>query len=126
MVATARAEAGAIRVESLSAHCDIGRIVNRDIARQQIEGGLLFGLAYAVGGTTRWNAGLPLAGRLAGLGLPLLVDCPKIEVAFALSDAEPFDPGELGMVAVAPAIGNALFSASGTRFRRLPLLSEGL
>lgn len=124
VVATARAEAGAIRVESLSAHCDIGRIINRDIARQQIEGGLLFGLAYAVGGTTRWNAGLPLAGRLGTLGLPLLVDCPKIDVAFAVSDAEPFDPGELGMVAVAPAIGNALYSASGTRFRRLPLLSE--
>ena len=124
VVATARAEGGAIRVESLSAFCDIGRIINRDIARQQIEGGLLFGLAYAVGGTTRWNAGLPLAGRLGALGLPLLVDCPKIEVAFATSDAEPFDPGELGMVAVAPAIGNALFSASGTRFRRLPLVSE--
>ena len=126
VVATARAAAGAIRVESLSAYCDIGRIINRDIARQQIEGGLLFGLAYAVGGSTRWNAGLPLAGRLAGLGLPVLADCPKIEVAFAPSDAEPFDPGELGMVAVAPAIGNALFSASGMRFRRLPLLSEGL
>jgi isoquinoline 1-oxidoreductase beta subunit len=126
VVATARAETGAIRVESLSAFCDIGRIVNRDIARQQIEGGLVFGMSHALGGSTRWNAGLPLTGRLAGLGLPLLVDCPKIDVAFAASDAEPFDPGELGMVAVAPAIGNALFSASGLRFRRLPLLSEGL
>ena len=126
VIATARADAGAIRVESLSAFCDIGRIVNRDIARQQIEGGLMFGLAHALGGSTRWNAGLPLAGRLAGLGLPLLADCPKVEVAFAASDAEPFDPGELGLVAVAPAIGNALFSASGIRFRRLPFLSEGL
>jgi isoquinoline 1-oxidoreductase beta subunit len=125
VVASARTEAGAIRVERLAAFCDIGRIVNRDIARQQIEGGLLFGLAYALGGSTRWTAGLPQAGRLAALGLPLLADCPKIEVAFAASDAEPFDPGELGMVAVAPAIGNALFSASGIRFRRLPLLSEG-
>ncbi len=126
VVATARAEAGALRVASLAAFCDIGRIVNRDIARQQIEGGLLFGLAYAVGGSTRWNAGLPLAGRLAGLDLPLLADCPKVDVAFATSDAEPFDPGDLGMVAVAPAVANALFSASGIRYRRLPLLSEGL
>jgi isoquinoline 1-oxidoreductase beta subunit len=125
VVAAAHAEANAIRVESLAAYCDIGRIINRDIARQQIEGGLLFGLAYALGGTTRWSAGLPLAGRLGALGLPLLADCPKIDVAFAASDAEPFDPGELGMVAVAPAIGNAVFSASGVRLRRLPLLSEG-
>jgi isoquinoline 1-oxidoreductase beta subunit len=125
VVASARIEAGAIRVERLAAFCDIGRIINRDIARQQIEGGLLFGMAHALGGSTRWTAGLPAAGRLAALGLPLLADCPKIEVAFAASDAEPFDPGELGMVAVAPAIGNALFSASGIRLRRLPLLSEG-
>ena len=123
VIATARAESGAIRVESLSAFCDIGRIVNRDIARQQIEGGLMFGLAHALGGSTRWNAGLPQAGRLAALNLPLPADCPKVEVAFATSEAEPFDPGELGMAAVAPAIANALFSASGTRFRRLPLLS---
>ncbi len=126
MVASARVAGGAIRVDSIAAYCDIGRVINRDIARQQIEGGLLFGMAHALGGTTRWAAGLPTAGRLADLRLPLLADCPKVEVAFATSDAEPFDPGELGMVAIAPAIGNALFSASGTRFRRLPFLSEGL
>ncbi|WP_420381436.1 molybdopterin cofactor-binding domain-containing protein [Novosphingobium sp.] len=123
VIATARLDAGAIRIESLAAFCDIGRIVNRDIARQQIEGGLLFGTALALGGSTRWSAGLPAMGRIGGMGLPLLADCPKVTLAFAASDAEPFDPGELGMVVAAPAIANALFSASGTRFRRLPLLS---
>ena len=42
------------------------------------------------------------------------------------SDAEPFDPGEIGVPAVAPAVANALFSATGLRLRRLPLLSGGL
>ncbi len=126
VVAAARIDAGVIRVESLAAFCDIGRVINRDIARQQIEGGLMFGLAHALGGTARWNAGLPQAARLGDLRPPLLADCPKIDIAFGASDAEPFDPGELGMVAVAPAIGNALFSATGTRFRRLPLLSTPL
>ncbi|EGD60041.1 twin-arginine translocation pathway signal [Novosphingobium nitrogenifigens DSM 19370] len=125
VVATARADAGTIRVESLSAFCDIGRVINHDIARQQIEGGLMFGLAHALGGSTTWSAGRPLAGRLAGLGLPLLADCPKVDVAFAQSEAEPFDPGDLGMVAAAPAIANALFSATGVRFRHLPLTSPG-
>ena len=124
VIAGARLDAGTIRIESLCAYCDIGRIVNRDIARQQIEGGLMFGLALALGGATRWTSGLPAASRIGALGLPLLADCPKVSLAFAASDAEPFDPGELGMVAVAPAIANALFSASGTRFRRLPLLSR--
>jgi isoquinoline 1-oxidoreductase beta subunit len=126
VVATARQENGAVRVDRLSAFADIGRVVNVDVARQQIEGGMVFGLAQAIGGATAWARGLPQAGRLAQLGLPLLADCPKMDVAFADSNAEPFDPGELGMVAVAPAIANALFSATGLRFRRLPLLSEGV
>lgn len=126
VVATARADAGVVRVERISAYVDIGRIVNMGIARQQIEGGLMFGLAHAVGGSTSYANGRPVAGRLAQLGLPLLADCPKVDIAFADSKAEPFDPGELGMVAVAPAVANALFSATGARFRRLPLISEGL
>lgn len=126
VVATARSEAGVVRVDRLSAWVDIGRIVNMDIARQQIEGGLMFGLAHAVGGASGYAQGRPLAGRLAQLGLPLLADCPKVDIAFADSNEDPFDPGELGMVAVAPAIANALFSATGVRFRRLPLISEGL
>ncbi|WP_231466364.1 molybdopterin cofactor-binding domain-containing protein [Novosphingobium sp. CECT 9465] len=126
VVATARAEAGVVRVERLSAYADIGRIINMDIARQQIEGGLMFGLAHAVGGASGYARGRPLAGHLSQLGLPLLADCPKVDIAFADSKAEPFDPGELGMVAVAPAVANALFSATGARFRRLPLISEGL
>lgn len=126
VVATARQEAGVVRVERLSAFVDIGRIINMDIARQQIEGGLMFGLAHAVGGSSGYAKGRPVAGRLSQLGLPLLADCPKVDIAFADSNAEPFDPGELGMVAVAPAVANALFSATGARFRRLPLISEGL
>ena len=39
---------------------------------------------------------------------------------------EPADPGEIGVAVAAPAIANALHSATGLRFRRLPLLSEGL
>lgn len=126
VVATARQVDGALRVERLSAFADIGRIVNIDIARQQIEGGLVWGLAQAIGGTTSYDRGRPVSGRLAQLGLPLLADCPKVDVAFADSSEDPFDPGEIGSVAVAPAIANALFSATGLRFRRLPLLSEGL
>lgn len=126
VVATARQEDGAIRVDQLSAWVDIGRIINVDVARSQVEGGMLFALAQAIGGSTGYAAGLPTAGRLSQLGLPLLADCPKVDIAFAESDEHPFDPGELATAAVAPAIANALFSATGLRFRRLPLLSEGL
>jgi len=67
---------------------------------------------------------LPYQGRLAGLGLPVLANTPEIAVGFIESDRPALDPGEIGVVAVAPAIANALHSATGARFRRLPLLSE--
>ena len=124
VIATARRDERGVRVDKLAAVADIGRIVNLDIARQQIEGGLIFGLGLAMGAAGGYAQGVPVTARLAALGLPYLGDTPEIAVDFIDSDAPPFDPGELGTVAVAPAVANALFSATGVRFRRLPLLSE--
>ena len=124
VIATARRDERGVRVDKIAAVADIGRIVNLDIARQQIEGGLIFGLGLAMGASVGYAQGVPVATRLAALGLPYLGDTPEIRVDFIDSEAPPFDPGELGVVAVAPAIANALFSATGVRFRRLPLLSE--
>ena len=124
VIATARRDERGVRVDKLAAVADIGRIVNLDIARQQIEGGLIFGLGLAMGAAGAYEAGVPVTARLAALGLPYLGDTPEIRVDFIDNDAPPFDPGELGAVVVAPAVANALFSATGVRFRRLPLLSE--
>jgi len=126
LVATAVAGEGGVRVERLSAAVDIGRVINRDIALQQIEGGLLYGVGLALGSGVEYDRGLPVQGRLAQLDLPTLADSPAIEVELIESDAEPFDPGEIAVAPVAPAIANALFSATGLRLRRLPLLSGGL
>ena len=121
LVASARRDEHGIKVDKLTAVADIGRIVNVDIARQQIEGGLVFGMGLASGSSTAYADGLPLTGRIGLLGLPALADCPEIEVEFIDSEAEPFDPGELGAVIAPPAIANALFSAGGTRLHSLPL-----
>lgn len=124
LVASARRDETGIRVDRLTAVLDIGRIVNMDIARQQVEGGLLFGLALARGASTTYAAGLPQSGRLAALALPRLADCPEIEIDFIEGDAPPFDPGELGVAVAAPAIANALHSAGGTRHHTLPLTGD--
>ena len=122
-VAQARLAEGGLRVDRLSAVVDIGRIVNLDIARQQIEGGLLFGVGLAAGQSALWTRGLPRPGRLSGLRLPTLATAPEIVVEFVASDAPPFDPGELGVAVAPPAIANALFAATGLRFRALPLVA---
>lgn len=125
-VATARQSEGGVRVTRLSVAADIGRIINHDIARQQIEGGLVFGIGIALGNPIKLRAGVPEVSDYAGLGLPALIDCPEMRVEFLASEAPPADPGELGAVVAPPAIANALFSATGLRLRRLPLLSDGI
>ena len=126
VVATASAGEGGVRVRTIAAAVDIGRVDNRDIALQQIEGGLLFGLSLATGSATDYDEGRPVNNRLAALSLPQLADCPRITIELVESDGPPFDPGEIGVPAIAPAVANALYSATGLRFRRLPLLSGGL
>ncbi len=126
VIVTARRTEAGVSVERITAVADLGRIVNRDIARQQIEGGLIFGLGLALGCNVTYSQGLPLTGRLGDLGLPMLANTPEIVVEFISSTRPAIDPGEIGVVAIAPAIANALHSATGLRFRRLPLFAEDL
>ncbi|MEC7399135.1 MAG: molybdopterin cofactor-binding domain-containing protein, partial [Pseudomonadota bacterium] len=125
-VAQARLGEGGVRVDRLSAVADIGRIPNLDLARQQIEGGLVFGLSLATGSSATYRGGMPETRRMASLMLPTLADTPDVRVDFVSSEETPFDPGELSVAVAPPAIANALHAATRLRFRRLPLLSEGL
>ena len=120
-VAHVRRAEGGIKVAQLSAVADIGRIVNIDIARQQIEGGLLYGMGLALGQPLTFTKGHPVPRTLGDMGLPGLADVPDMRIDFIASEAAPFDPGELGVGVVAPAIANALFALTGTRSYRLPL-----
>lgn len=126
IVAAAQTDDEGISVRKITAVVDAGRIINPELAKQQIEGGIIFGIAQAVGASTAFDAGLPLARRLRDIDLPRLADIAEIEIEFLPSQEEPAGIGELGVPAVAPAIANALYSASGLRLRELPLLSRGL
>jgi isoquinoline 1-oxidoreductase beta subunit len=126
VIVTARNSETGVRVDRIHAMADCGRLINPDLARQQIEGGIVFGLAQALGSATDFESGLPTARRLRDIDLPKLADMPEITVELTRSDEAPGGVSELGVPAVAPAIANALFSAAGIRLRELPLLSRGL
>jgi isoquinoline 1-oxidoreductase beta subunit len=126
LMATARPGENGLQVEQLVAVVDAGRLVNPAIARQQVEGGLIFGLAAAVGATTDYKGGVATARKLGQLGLPRLSQSPQILVEFIDSDRDPGGLGEIGVPVVAPAIANAVAAATGRRIRRLPLSAQPL
>ncbi|WP_336962295.1 xanthine dehydrogenase family protein molybdopterin-binding subunit [Sphingobium aquiterrae] len=111
-----------LRVERIVAAVDVGDQVNPDIARQQIEGGLIFGLASAMGGTVDYHGGLPMRAILGRMGLPRLADIGDVTVELIRSKAPAGGVGEVAVPPVAPAIANALFTTTGHRFRSLPLV----
>lgn len=123
VLAEASLDAGRIKVDRLVAAVDCGRQINPDIVRQQIEGGLIMGLATATGASTGYARNIADARGYGDLHLPRLADTPDITVELVASGEAPGGVGELGVPAVAPAIANALRSATGQRFRTLPLLA---
>lgn len=115
-------DAQQIVVPRLFAVADVGRILHPDIALQQIQGGLLFGLAMALGNAVEVQRGLPTPRTMGALRLPRISDIPKIEIEIIPSREPSGGMGEIGATVVAPAIANALWAGSGRRYRSLPLL----
>lgn len=113
---------GRVVVKRLVAVADCGRLVNPGIARQQIEGGMIFGVAMALGGSASYSNSMPARMRLADYGLPRLADVGDVMVEFQDSPGGPIGVGELGVPAVAPALASALATITGKRYRQLPLM----
>ncbi|MEM1133407.1 MAG: molybdopterin cofactor-binding domain-containing protein [Pseudomonadota bacterium] len=122
MVVRVQRGAEGVRVREIGAAVDIGHIINEDIARQQIESGIIFGMAQALGASSGHSKGLADARRLRDLSLPLLADTPQITISFIDNQQEAVDADAIAVPVVAPAIANALFSATNVRFRQLPLI----
>ena len=106
---------------------DCGRVVNPDIARAQLEGGIIFGLTGALFGEITLDGGRVLQSNFNNYRMARIGDVPKvIEIYFVPSEEAPSGVGELGVPSVAPAIGNAIFAATRRRVRRTPIKASDL
>jgi len=116
--------AAGLRVRVRRAVCavDVGRVVNPDILKQQVEGGLLFGIAAASANPIEFDRGRPTAHGFAGLGFPSLSDAPEVNVEIIESAEAPGGATELAVPTAAPAMANAVFALTGNRLRSLPLV----
>ena len=83
-------------------------------------------MAQALGSAIRYENDEPMASNFNDLGLPLLADMPEIQIELVESDEAPGGVGEIAVPPVAPAIGNAIFAATGQRLRSLPFVVGGV
>jgi isoquinoline 1-oxidoreductase beta subunit len=114
-------DSGRVRVDRLVAAIDCGRVINPDVVRQQIEGGLILGVALATGCGTQIERNLATTRLFGDFDLPTLSTAPEITLEVIASDADPGGVSDLGIPAVAPAVANALRAATGARLRSIPL-----
>ena len=109
-----------VKVSRLVAVVDAGRVVNPNLVRQQIEGGLLAALADATVPAPEYLAGMPRAEPIRGRGYERLHDVPRIDVELIRGNDEPGGVSGLGMAVLAPAVANAIAAGTGRRLRNLP------
>jgi isoquinoline 1-oxidoreductase beta subunit len=111
---------GQPRVHRVWAAVHCGRVVNPEGARQQVEGGILYGLSAALYGKVPIANGAPTANNFNDYPVVRLEEAPEVKTFFVESTDGPTGLGEPGVPPVAPAIANAIFRLTKNRVRRLP------
>ena len=118
---------GEVKVVRVVSAFECGAIVNPDNLRNQIEGSNVQGLGGAMFEAIEFDNGKILNGRLSEYRVPRFSDLPVLETVLVdRKDIPSVGAGECPMVGLAPAIGNAIFDATGVRLRALPLVPNGL
>jgi isoquinoline 1-oxidoreductase beta subunit len=120
LVATASIEDQRVKVHRLVAAVDCGRVINKGVAAQQIEAGLIWALAQATVASPEWVAGMPRARPIGRIELPRLGNAPEVFVEIIPSSDAPGGLSGLGTTVLAPAVANAIHAGSGRRIRDLP------
>jgi nicotinate dehydrogenase subunit B len=104
---------------------ECGAIINPDGLRNQIQGALVQGIGGALFERILFSNGRIENPRLSKYRVPRFSDTPQIDIVLLdRKDLPSAGAGETGIVGIAPAIGNAIFSATGTRLRHMPLTPE--
>lgn len=116
---------GRIRVLRAVASADTGHIVNPDGVRNQIEGGLIQSLSWSLKEEVKFDDTQILSTDWASYPILTFSEIPPVEVVLIDRPGAPFlGTGEASQGPASAALANAVFDATGVRFRRLPLTPE--
>lgn len=120
-VADVSIEEGRVRVHHVFVAVDVGTVIHPDLVRQQMEGGVIFGLTAALHGHVAFAAGDAQARSFADYPLLRIGEAPTIETVIVESTEPPSGAGELAVPCIAPAVANAILALTGHVQRGLPL-----
>jgi CO/xanthine dehydrogenase Mo-binding subunit len=118
---------GRVQVIRATSAFECGAVVNPDHLKNQVEGAMVMGLGGALFEAIEFDDSRIKNARFSRYRVPRFRDTPAIEVVLLdRKDLPSAGAGETPIVAIAPAIGNAIFRASGVRLRSLPLAPQGI
>jgi len=120
-------DAGKVHIQRVDTALDAGTVVNPEMARNQFEGAAVMGTSIAFYGEITATNGAIEQSNFNDYPMARMNTAPReVHVHIVTSDAPPGGIGEPGLPAIAPAICNAIFAATGKRIRELPLAKSGL
>ncbi len=120
-------KSGAVRIVRMVEAFECGAIVNPDGLRNQVVGAMIQGLGGALFEAVEFENGRIKNPHFASYRVPRFRDVPEIQaILLDRKDLPSAGAGETPIMAVAPAIGNAIFDAAGVRLNNLPMVPNGL
>ena len=120
-------DAGKVQILRVDSALDAGTVVNPEMARNQFEGAAVMGTSISYWGEITATNGAIDQSNFDSFPVARMNNAPReVHVHIVDSDAAPGGIGEPGLPAIAPALCNAIFAATGKRIRELPLTKAGL
>jgi len=110
-----------LKVNNIHTALDCGRVVNRSTVLSQFEGAAIFGLSLSYYGKITAKNGAIEQSNFNDYKMLRIMDAPDVSVEIVDSDEAATGVGEPGVPVIAPALINAIFNATGKRYRSLPL-----
>ena len=117
---------GTVSVRRVVCAVDCGTVINPDTVEAQIQGAIMFGITAALYGEITLAQGRVEQANFDSYQVLRMNEAPDVEVYIVPSQEPPGGMGEPGTSAVVPAVGNAIFAATGKRLRKMPVDTNAL
>jgi len=117
-------EQGEVAVKRVVCAVDCGMVVNPNTVEAQVQGGIIFGITGALYSEITIKDGRVQQNNFTDYRMLRIDQTPPIDVHIVKSSEAPGGIGEPGTAALAPALTNAIFAATGKRLRHLPVGSQ--